>query len=73
MKDIETLQNIKLNRAKLSEVLQGTKTAELKQLLNVGAGQIGWLRKGERSPSASGLLRLMLRYGLKPKDLAITE
>lgn len=73
MKDINTLQNIQLDTKKLGEVLQNTKTADLKRLLNVGDSQIGFLRKGDRGPSASGLLRLMMLYGLKPKDLAVEK
>ena len=73
MKDISKLQNVELDRDKLGSLLQTTPNKELKRLLQVGDSQVSFLRRGERGPSADGLLKLMMLYGLKPQDLAVEK
>lgn len=72
MKDITQLQNIVLDRGKLGALVKQTEKDYLKQLLSIGDSQVSNLRRGDRKPSADGLLRLMMLYGLKAEDIVTT-
>lgn len=73
MKDISQLQNVVLDQDKLGALVRQTERDYLKQLLSVGDSQVANLRRGERKPSADGLLRLMMLYGVKPEDIATVK
>lgn len=71
--DINNLQNAVLDQEKLAERLRTTSKDYLKQLLAIKDGQVAHLQKAARKPSANGLLRLMLLYGLEAKDIVKVE
>jgi len=73
MKNIEKLQNVVVDREKVAALIKNSTANEVKQLIGVQDSQISNLRHGTRGPSANGLLRLMMYYGLQPKDLAKIE
>lgn len=71
--NINILQKIVLDKDKLAELVKGTDSKDLKELLGVKDGQISHLRQGRRRPDADGLLRLMMLYNLTPEDLATVK
>lgn len=73
MSNISILQNVVVDKEKIAQLIKDTKSSDLKQLLDIKDSQVANLRKGERRPSANGLLRLMMMYGISPDDLATVE
>lgn len=73
MKNISILRNVVVDRQKLATLCKGIDHEELAELLDVKTSQVANLRRGERRPSANGLLRLMMMYGIKPEDIAGVE
>ena len=73
MNNIHLLQNIVLDKSKVTEVINATDVGDLKQLLRVKDSQASMLRKGHRWPSPDGLLRLMMFHGLKPEDVSTID
>lgn len=59
-----------MDKEKVAELVKQSTSNEIKQLIGIRDGQVSNLRHGVRGPSANGLLRLMMYYGVKPKDIA---
>ena len=70
MNNINILQNVVVNRDRIAELVKESSGSEIKQLLGIKDSQLSNLRRGDRSPSTDGLLRLMMMYNLTPEDLA---
>ncbi len=62
-----------MDKEKVANLIKDTKNSDLKQLLDVKDSQVAHLRKGERRPSANGLLRLMIMYGVSPDEIATVD
>jgi hypothetical protein len=73
MKDLNKLQNVRLDKGKLAGLIRETDRGTIKEVLQVKDSQLAYLRSGDRGPSVDGLLRLMMMYGLKPSDLVTLE
>lgn len=73
MSNINILQNVVVNRARIAELVKESKGSEIKQLLGIKDSQLSNLRRGDRNPSTDGLLRLMMMYDLTAEDLATVE
>lgn len=70
MKDIPNLKNIVVDTSKFKDLRGDASRAEIGQKIGVTGNQIANIEAGYRKPSANGLLRLMVLYGLKPQDVA---
>jgi hypothetical protein len=68
-KDISKLPNVVLDRKKLAELINQTSPEYVGQLLAVKTSQVYNLRRGVRTPTVDGLLRLMMLYNLKPEEI----
>lgn len=75
MNDISNLHNLVLNGKKIRELRENAalERADVGKRIGVGSSQIANIEQGIRKPSANGLLRLMLLYGVKPEDLTMVE
>ncbi len=73
MTNINILQNVVVDKSKIAALIKETKSDDLKELLNIKDSQLANLRKGNRRPSANGLLRLMIMYDIAPGDIATVE
>lgn len=71
--NINILQNVIVDRAKLADLVKGADVDELSQLLGVKRSQAYYVRRGERPPTIDGLLRLMMFHKLQPEDIAALE
>lgn len=71
--NINILQNVVVDRAKLADLLRGVDINDLSRLLGVKNSQAYYVRRGERPPNVDGLLRLMMLHKLQPEDLAALE
>jgi len=69
MNDIDTLQDLVLDKDKLTETIQRMDNEEIKQFFGVKDSQMFYLRRGEKWPTVEGVLRLMNKYKLKPQDM----
>lgn len=70
MNSINLLQNVVVDKTKIAELVKSTNSKDLKQLLGIKDSQASNIRRGERKPSADGLLRLLMAYNIKPEELA---
>jgi transcriptional regulator with XRE-family HTH domain len=71
MKDINNLQNVELDPAKLKGLRGSVDKAAVGSQIGVGSTQIANYENGYRKPSADKLLRLMLLYNVKPEDITL--
>ena len=73
MFDTNKLKEIGINHAKLKELRGTVNQSEIGGKIGVSDRQISNIEAGIRNPSAEGLLRLMLLYGIKPEDIALIK
>lgn len=70
MNNINDLQNVIIDHEKLRDLRGSVHRDIIGEKIGVGASQIANIEQGIRKPSANGLLRLMMLYGIKPEDIA---
>ena len=71
--NITNLRKVTLDKSRLAEKVQSMSNDEIKDLLAVKDSQMFNIRRGEKSPSVDGLLRLMIYHDISPNDLIKTS
>ncbi|MEP7077073.1 MAG: helix-turn-helix transcriptional regulator [Acidobacteriota bacterium] len=72
MKDIKQLQTVTIDHGKLKQLRGSVNRAAIGEQIGVSANQIANIENGLKNPSAKGLLRLMMLYGVRAEDIAVS-
>jgi transcriptional regulator with XRE-family HTH domain len=70
---LNDLSKIRIDHSKLKALRGHVNRKIVAEVLGVGTSQVSNIENGIREPTGSGLLRLMLLYGIKAEDIAVVK
>lgn len=70
---IDNIKDVVIDHEKLKALRGSTHKDVIGKQIGVSGNQVANIERGFRDPSAKGLLRMMILYGVGPEDIATVE